>query len=189
MFRMQTGLMALIGFVAFAFQPASDAEALTLIAGQSYQFEIHSGEDHSNETLDGIDLSFGSFANTSLKNSSLTAGIFVQTDFSDTDFKNADLQNADLTDAIFNAGSNLKNADLSNAVLIGIDLTGVDVQNTTFTGATYDLTSTLPFDPVAEGMILAPELSPSTLIMLGLLVIAALKHGERRGAAFVSSAV
>jgi hypothetical protein len=189
LFNLRTFCITLLGVAAFAFQPSTDANALSLVAGGSYQFEDHSGEpDHKNGNLDGIDLSFGSFASSDLKNTIFVGAIFVETDFSDADLLNANLQNADLTDAIFSSGTSLKNADLSGAILIGIDLTGVDVKNAIFVGATYDSTTILTFDPVAAGMVVAPELSPLTLIMFGLLVFATLKHFERRGPTFAPSA-
>lgn len=191
LFNLRTFCITLLGVAAFAFQPSTDANALSLVAGGSYQFEDHSGEvDHKNGNLDGIDLSFGSFASSDLRNTIFVGAIFVETDFSDADLLNANLQNADLTDAIFSSGTSLKNADLSGAILIGIDLTGVDVKNVNWLGATYDSTTILPFpfDPVAEGMVLTPELSPLTLIMFGLLVFATLKHFERRGPTFAPSA-
>ena len=179
--KMQTLFLALLGFVAFAFQSPSDARASTLLpAGSSHQFEDHSGENHSfDKILDGIDLSFGSFANTNLRNLSLIAGVFVQTDFSGANLSNVNLQNADLTDAIFSPGANLKNSDLTGANLIGIDLTGVNVQNAIFIGAIYDSSTVLPFDPVAAGMVPIPEMSPLLMMMLGLLTLSALRRELR----------
>lgn len=183
-------VLALIGVAAFTFQPTNDADASPLLAGGSYQYEDHSGENHANVNLDGIDLSFGSFAGTNLKDSSLIAGIFIQTDFSGSNLSNVNLQNADLTDAIFTSGVNLKDADLTGAILIGIDLTDVNVLNAIFIGAFYDASTILPFafDPVAAGMVAVPELSPLTLILFGLLVLATSKHGGQRGPTFAPSA-
>jgi hypothetical protein len=161
----------LLGFLALAILAPGHAGATALLPGMSYQFEDHSGENHADEFLDGIDLSFGSFANSNLRKSSLIAGVFVQTNFSDTNLRDVSLLNADLTDAIFSPGTILRDADLSGATLIGIDLTGVNVQNAIFIGATYDFTTVLPFDPVDKGMILVPELSPMTLMLLGLLMM------------------
>jgi hypothetical protein len=187
--KLQIVFLALVGFVAFAVQPSNDAIASTLVAGMPHQFEDHSGTDnHSNELLDGIDLSFGSFAGTNLKNTSFITGVFVQTDFSGANMLNVVLQNADLTDAIFTSGTNLKNADLTGAILIGIDLTGVNVQNAIFLGAIYDASTILPFDPVAAQMVAVPELTPLTLIMFGLLVFATSKHVERRSDFALSAA-
>ena len=73
--------------------------------------------------------------------------------------------------------------------LIGINLTGVNVGNAIFVGATYDSTTILTFDPVGAGMVYVPEMSPLTLIMLGLLIFATLKHSERPAPAFAASAV
>jgi hypothetical protein len=173
-------VLALFGVAAFTFQPTNYAQASPLLPGGSYQNEDHSGENHSDENLDGIDLSFGSFAGTNLRDSSLTTGIFIQTDFSGSNLSNVNLQNADLTDAIFTSAVNLMDADLTGAVLIGIDLTGVNVRSAIFIGAFYDASTILPFDPVAAGMVAVPELSPLTLIMFGLLVFATSKHVERR---------
>jgi len=156
--KLRTPLLALVGLVAFTVQLASDANASPLVAGMSYPFEDHSGENHSNENLDGIDLSFGSFAGTNLRDSSLIAGILIQTDFSGSNLSNVNLQNADLTDAIFTSGVNLRDADLTGAVLIGIDLTGVNVRNAIFIGAFYDASTILPFDPAAAGMVAVPGL-------------------------------
>ena len=186
-FKLRTSFLALFGFVALAFQPASDANASTLFAGGSYQFEDHSNDNHSGEILDGIDLSFGSFASSNLRNASFIAAVFEQTDFSDANLLNVDLMGADLTDAVFNSGTILKNADLSGAVLVGIDLTGVNVQNAIFIGALYDSTTILPFDPVGAGMVVIPELSPMTLMGFGLLILATLKYEKRRGPGFVPS--
>jgi hypothetical protein len=189
-FNLRTLCITLLGVAAFAVQPWTDANASPLFAGGSYQFEDHSGDNkgHKNRTLDGIDLSFGSFASSDLKNTSFIGAIFVETDFSDADLLNTNLQNVDLTDSIFSSGTNLKNANLTNAVLIGVDLTGVDFKNAIFIGATYDSTTILTFDPVGAGMVLVPELSPLTLIMLGLLILApVLKHEQRRVPAFAPS--
>jgi uncharacterized protein YjbI with pentapeptide repeats len=171
--------LALFAIAAFAFQSATSANASPLVAGGSYQNEDHSGEGHSREVLDGIDLSFGSFANTILRRSSFIAAVFEQTDFSGANLGRTNLQNADLTNATFSPGTNLRRADLTSATLIGIDLTGVDVRNAIFVGATYDSSTILPFDPVGAGMVLVPEMSPLTLIMLGLLIFAALKCEEK----------
>jgi hypothetical protein len=173
--KIQTLFLALLGFVAFAFQSPSDARASTLLpAGSSHQFEDHSGENHSSDlVLDGIDLSFGSFANTNLQKLSLIAGVFVQTDFSGANLSKANLQNADLTDAIFSPGTNLNNSNLTGANLIGIDLTGVNVNKTIFIGAIYDSSTVLPFDPVAREMVPVPEKSPLLMMMLGMLTLSA----------------
>jgi hypothetical protein len=176
--KIQTLFLALLGFVAFAFQSPSDARASTLLPGSSHQFEDHSGDsgdNHSNQTLDGIDLSFGSFANTNLRNSILIAGVFVQTDFSGANLSNVNLQNANLTDATFSPGTNLNNSDLTGANLIGIDLTGVNVRNAILIGAIYDSSTVLPFafDPVARGMVPIPETSPLLMMMLGLMTLSA----------------
>ena len=179
--NLRTVILALLGVAAVAFQPSSDAHASPLVAGMSYQDEDHSGENHSNQILDGIDLSFGSFASSNLRNSSFISGIFEQTDFSGSNMGGVNLQNADLTDAIFSSGTNLRDADLTSATLIGIDLTGVNVANAIFVGASYDSTTILTFDPVAAGMVYVPEMSPLTLITSGLLILAAFKHEERAG--------
>jgi len=181
-------VLALFGVAAFTFQPTNDAHASPLLAGGWYQNEDHSGENHANENLDGIDLSFVSFASTNLKDSSLIAGIFIQTDFSGSNLSNVNLQNADLTDAIFTSAVNLRDADLTGAVLIGIDLTGVNVRNAIFIGAFYDASTILPFDPAAAGMVAVPELSPLTLIVFGLLVLATLRYSGQRGQTFAPSA-
>ena len=172
-------VLAFFGVAAFTFQPTNNAIASPLLAGGSYQNEDHSGENHANENLDGIDLSFGSFANSNVRNSSFIGAVFVQTDFSGANMGRVNLQNANLTDALFSSSTNLRNADLTSAVLIGIDLTGVNVGNTIFVGATYDATTILTFDPVAAGMIYVPEMSPLTLIMLGLLIFAGSKRQDR----------
>lgn len=179
--NLRTVILILLGVAVFAFQPSSDVHASPLLAGMSYQYEDHSGENHSNETLDGIDLSFGSFASSNLRNSSFIAAVFVETDFSGSNMSGVNLQNADLTDAIFSSGTNLRDADLTSAILIGIDLTGVNVGNAIFVGASYDSSTILTFDPVAAGMVYVPEMSPLALITSGLLILAALKHGERPG--------
>jgi len=177
--RMRTACrVLLVGLALFASQPASDASASTIIAGSFIQFEIHSNENHSFQTLDGIDLSFGSFDSTNLMSSSLIAGIFVQTIFTNANMQDVDLTDADLTDAVFNSGTILRNADLTGANLVGIDLTGVNVQNAIFIGALYDATSILPFDPVAAGLVLIPEQSPITLMAFGLMMLATLKRPE-----------
>jgi hypothetical protein len=179
-------VLALLGVAAFAFQPSSDAQALPLVAGMSYQYEDHSAENHSGEILDAIDLSFGSFAGTNLMNSSFISAVFVETNFSGSNLSNVNLQNADLTDAIFSPAVNLRDSDLSGAILVGIDLTGVNVRNAIFVGATYDSTTILTFDPVGAGMVYVPEMSPLTLIMFGLLIFAALKRKEHRIPAFTA---
>jgi len=181
-------ILVFFAVAAFAIQPSSDAHASPLVAGMSYQYEDHSAENHSGEILDGIDLSFGSFAGTNLKDSSFIAAVFVETDFSGSNLSNVNLQNADLTDAIFSSAVNLRDSDLSGANLVGIDLTGVNVRNAIFVGATYDSTTILAFDPVGAGMVYVPEMSPLTLIMLGLLIFATLKYAERPTPAFVASA-
>ena len=173
--KLRTFILALLGIVTFTFQSTSDAHATTLVPGSSYQYEDHSGENHSNQILDRIDLSFGSFANTNLKDSSLIAGVFVQTDFSNTNLSNVNLQSADLTNATISSGVNLSDSDLTGAILIGIDLTGVNVRNAIFIGAIYDSSTVLPFDPVAAGMVPIPEMSPLLMMMLGLLVLSTLK--------------
>jgi hypothetical protein len=181
-------ILALFAVAAFGFQPSSEAHASPLVAGMSYQYEDHSAENHSDEILDGIDLSFGSFADTNLRNSSFIAAVFVETDFSGSNMRGVNLQNANLTDAVFSAATNLRDADLTSATLIGINLTGVNVGNAIFVGATYDSTTILTFDPVGAGMVYVPEMSPLTLIMLGLLIFATLKHSERHTPAFAASA-
>jgi len=168
----------LVGLALLAFQPTSGASASTISAGSFIQFEIHSNENHSSQTLDGIDLSFGSFDSTNLMSSSLIGGIFVQTIFTDANMQFVDLTNADLTDAVFNSGTILRNADLTGANLVGVDLTGVNVQNAIFIGALYDATSILPFNPVAAGMVVIPEQSPMTLMAFGLMMLATLKRPE-----------
>jgi hypothetical protein len=175
MSKKSIGVLLLLGLVAFAVQPTKSAWATPLVAGGFYQFGDHSSENHSGQTLDGIDLSFGSFANSNIKNSSLVGGIFEQTDFSDANLQGADFTNANLQNATFSSGAILKNADFTGANLVGIDLTGVNVQNANFTGAYYDGTSVLPFDPVSGGMIVVPEISPLTMVMAGLLVFAGMK--------------
>jgi uncharacterized protein YjbI with pentapeptide repeats len=179
--NLRSVILALLGVTALAFQPPSDAHASPLVAGMPYQFEDHSGENHSDQILDRIDLSFGSFASTNLKDSSFIAAVFVETDFSGSNMSGVNLQSANLTDAIFSSGTNLKDADLTSATLIGIDLTGVNVGNAIFVGAIYDSTTILTFDPMAMGMVYVPEMSAMTLIMSGLLILAALKHEEPRG--------
>jgi hypothetical protein len=174
--NLRSVILALLGVAAVAFQPSSDVHASPLVAGMSYQYEDHAGQNHSNETLAGIDLSFGSFASSNLRNSSFIAAVFVETDFSGSNMGGVNLQNTNLTDAIFSSGTNLRDADLTSATLIGIDLTGVNVRNAIFVGASYDATTILTFDPVAAGMVYVPEMSPLTLIMSGLLILAALKH-------------
>lgn len=186
--NLRTVILALLGVTAFAIQPSSDAHASPLVAGMSYQYEDHSAENHSGEILDGIDLSFGSFASTNLRNSSFIAAVFVETDFSGSNMSGVILQDANLTDAAFSTTTNLRNADLTSATLIGIDLTGVNVGNAIFVGATYDSTTILTFDPVGAGMVYVPEMSPMTLIMVGLLIFATLKRAERPTPAFVASA-
>ena len=185
--NLRTVFLALLGVTAFAIQPSNDAHASTLVAGMSYQYEDHSAENHSGEILNGIDLSFGSFAGTNLKDSSFIAAVFVETDFSGSNLSNVNLQNADLTDAIFSSAVNLRDSDLSGAILVGIDLTGMNVRNAIFVGATYDSTTILSFDPVGAGMVYVPEMSPLTLIMLGLLIFATLKRAERPAPAFAAS--
>jgi uncharacterized protein YjbI with pentapeptide repeats len=176
---------ASLGFVSLLCLSVSNAAASTIVPGSSIQFEIHSGERHRGDTLDGIDLSFGSFASSNLRDATLIGGIFVQTNFTDTNLRDADLSNADLTDAIFSSGTNLKDANLSGASLIGIDLTGVNTATANFSGATYDSTSILPFDPIAAGMVVIPEQSPMTLMLLGLVLLAATKRFEPQDEALV----
>ena len=180
-------ILAPFAVAAFGFQPSSDAHASPLVAGMSYRYQDHSAENHSGETLNGIDLSFGSFAGTNLRNSSFIAAVFVETDFSGSNMAGVNLQNANLTDAVFSDATNLRNADLTSATLIGIDLTDVNVGNAVFVGATYDSTTILTFDPVGAGMVYVPEMSPLTLIMLGLLIFATLKRVERPAPAFAAS--
>jgi len=187
--NLRTVILALLGVAAFTIHPSSDAHASPLVAGMSYQYEDHSAENHSGEILNGINLSFGSFASTNLSNSSFIAAVFVETDFSGSNMRGVNLQNANLTDAVFSAATNLRDADLTSATLIGINLTGVNVGNAIFVGATYDSTTILTFDPVGAGMVYVPEMSPLTLIMLGLLIFATLKHSERPAPAFAASAV
>jgi len=180
MSKRSIGVLLLLGLLAFAVQPTKSAGATPLVAGGFYQFEDHSSENHSGQTLDGIDLSFGSFADSNIKNSSFIGGLFEQTDFSDANLQGVDMTNANLLNATFSSGANLKNADLAGANLVGIDLSGVNVQNTNFTGAFYDGTSVLPFDPTAEGMIAVPEISPLTMVMAGLLIFASTKEERAR---------
>jgi len=151
--------------------------------GGSYQFEDHSNENHSGETLDGIDLSYGSFVGTNLRNSTLTSGAFIQTDFSNANLRGTDLAGADFTDAIFNSSANLGDANLTNSVLIGVDLTGVNVRNAIFVGASYDATTILTFDPVAAGMVPVPELSTLTLLLIGFMAMAYPKASAARDGA------
>jgi hypothetical protein len=179
--NLRSVILALLGVATVAFQPSSDVHASPLVAGMSYQYEDHSGENHSDQILDGIDLSFGSFASSNLRISSFIAAVFVETDFSGSNMSGVNLQSANLTDAIFSSGTNLRDADLTSATLIGIDLTGVNVGNAIFVGASYDSTTILTFDPVAAGMVYVPESSPLTLITSGLLILAALKHEAPHG--------
>ena len=174
-----------LGFVSLLCLSVSNAAASTIVPGSSIQFEIHSGENHRWDTLDGIDLSFGSFASSNLRDTTLIAGIFVETLFTDTNLRDANLSFADLTNAVFNSGTNLRDANLSFATLVGIDLTGVNTTSTIFTGATYDATSILPFDPIVEEMVAIPEQSPMTLMAVGLLIMAAMKRSERQGETLV----
>ncbi len=188
MFTPRTPYLALLfGFVAIAFQPTSNANASTLVAGSFYQYEDHSLENHSGENIDGIDLSYGSFADSNLKDSSFISGVFVETDFSGANMINTNFQDADMTDAIFSSNTILKDANLSGAILIGVDMTDINVQNAIFIGAIYDSTTILPFDPVAAGMVAVPELSPLTLVMSGLMILAAMKREEYRLTAFAAA--
>lgn len=155
--------------VASIFLLAGIAPASPLTPGGSYQFENHSAENHRDQILDGIDLSFGTFAGTNLRNSSLINGIFEGTDFSGANLRNTNFTGANLTNAIFSPTVNLRDANLSNAILVGINLTGVNITNTRFTGASYDATTILTFDPINAGMLLVPETSPMTLVLLGLM--------------------
>jgi hypothetical protein len=176
-------VLLFMGLLAFAIQPTKGAQATPMIAGGFYQFEDHSSENHSGQTLDGIDLSFGSFASSNIKNSSFVGAVFEETDFSGANLQGVDMTNANLTNATFTSSANMKNADLTGANLVGIDLTGVNLQNVTFTGAYYDGTSVLPFDPSVEGMIAVPEISPLTMVMMGLLAFASMKDDRGRTAA------
>jgi hypothetical protein len=165
---------------------AGSSFAGPLTAGGSYPFEIHAGENHSGRALDGIDLSFGSFATSNLRYSSLIGGVFVETDFSGTNLRDTDFSGSDLTNAIFSPAVNLSDANLTNTVLIGVDLTGVNVRNAIFVGAAYDATTILDFDPVAAGMVPVPELSPLTLVLLGLMAMAGLRTSRPLDAARAS---
>jgi len=100
---------------------------------------------------------------------------------------NTNFQDADMTDAIFSSNTILKDANLSGAILIGVDMTDINVQNAIFIGAIYDSTTILPFDPVAAGMVAVPELSPLTLVMSGLMILAAMKREEYRLTAFAAA--
>ena len=157
---------------------AGQSFAAPLTAGGSYPFEDHSSENHSGEILDGIDLSYGSFDGSNLRFTSLVSGVFVETNFSGTNLRDTNFTGADLTDAIFSPAANLGDANLTNAVLIGVDLTGVNVRNAIFVGASYDATTILSFDPLAAGMVPVPELSPLTLVLLGLMALAGLKSNS-----------
>jgi len=161
--------LTLLGSVFWMTVPAF---AGPLTAGGSYQFEDHSGENHRNETLDGIDLSFGTFAGTNLSGTSLIGAVFVQTDFTGANLRGTNFTRANLTDATLSPGVNLRNANLTNANLVGVDLTGINITNAIFVGAAYDATTILTFDPVAAGMTPVPEQSPVLFLLLGLTTFA-----------------
>jgi hypothetical protein len=183
MTKRSVGVLLLFGLLAFVLQPTKAAQATPLAAGGFYQGEDHSFENHSGQTLDAIDLSFGSLAGSNVKNSSLVGAFLEGTDFTDANLQGVDLTNAYLFNATFTPGVNLKNADLTGANLAGIDLTGVNLQNVTFTGAYYDATSVLPFDPTVQGMVYIPEISPLTMVMMGLLIFASMKDGRAQAVA------
>jgi hypothetical protein len=176
-------ILLVLGAIALVALPLT-AAATPLTAGDIDRYGDHSSENHQNQTLDNIDISHGTFAGSNLKNTSLVGGVFRRTDFSNTNLQGADFTNADLLNAIFSSGANLKNANLSGANLIGVNLTGINIQGANFTGAIYNTSSTLGFDGAAAGMIAVPELSPFTLVVMGLLILAGSKdEGLRRGLA------
>ena len=168
--------LLLVASVGISLLVALNAVATTLTPGGFQQREDHSNENHSNEFLNGIDLSGGSLALSNVKNTSFVGGFFVGTDLSGANLQWVDFSGADLRNAIFSPDTNLKNGDLSGATLYGIDLTGVNIAGVDFTGAFYNGTETLLFDPVAAGMILAPEPSPLTMILAGLIGLAVLRR-------------
>jgi hypothetical protein len=109
-------VLLFMGLLAFAIQPTKGAQATPMIVGGFYQFEDHSSENHSGQTLDGIDLSFGSFASSNIKNSSFVGAVFEETDFSGANLQGVDMTNANLTNATFTSSANMKN-DLHRRIL------------------------------------------------------------------------
>jgi hypothetical protein len=136
--------------------------------GTDHQAEDHSFENHSSDVMDGFDLTDSTFEGSNLKDAFFVGGDLTRVILSGVNLSGGDLTNAILTNAVFSSGSNLKDTILVGATVFGLDLTGVNVSGADFTNALYNGTETLPFDPVAAGMILVPEATPASMLMLGL---------------------
>jgi uncharacterized protein YjbI with pentapeptide repeats len=127
----------------------------------------------------GATLTNAIFVGAQLRDADFTGAFAAGADFSGAVFRDTTMAGVNLDGAVF-AGANANGADFSGASFLGADLTGItNVDPNAFSGAYYDLSTTLDPGFDTSQMVFVPEPRPIVYIVTGLLVFGLLPEAWR----------